>query len=254
MMTLLNRQWVPLLVPLTHLLPQFLQVRPVLISKPPESIPYFEFPLFPLFLGPSSLRVYSCLFTKVWLQATPHAIHPECQWDSHHPSISACHFPLQSIQYFHSKVFNPLTFIIKYRFIAHCNTPREACLTTFLHGPSVPIKWMYSFYAMKHLTVLHFCNFDYVASTLVKISFLIFSHSEISGSFMAQFKSFLFMKDHPYKAHADWTFIFLLENPLPLHLDCGSRKGSDTISSFLSEPNIVLDQDLWVKTLTWNLR
>ena len=109
---------------------------------------------------------------------------------------------------------------------------------------------MYSLYAMKHLTVLHFCNFDYAASTLVKISFLIFSHSEISVSFMAQFKSFFFMKDHPYKAHADWTFIFLLENPLPLHLDCGSRKGRDTISSFLSEPNIVLDQDLSVKTLT----
>ena len=67
---------------------------------------------------------------------------------------------------------------------------------------------------------------------------------------MAQFKSFFFMKDHPYKAHAHWTFIFLLENPLPLHLDCGSRKGRDTISSFLSEPNIVLDQDLSVKTLT----
>ena len=183
------------------------------------------------------------------------------QLDSHHSSVSAGHFPLQSIQYstpkysiFHYKVFNPLTFIIKYRFIAHSNTPREASLTTFLHGPSAPIKWMYSLYAMKHLTVLHFCNFDYAASTLVKISFLIFSHSEISGSFMAQFKSFFFMKDHPYKAHADWTFILLLENPLPLHLDCGSRKGRDTISSFLSEPNIVLDQDLSVKTLTWNLR
>lgn len=111
---------------------------------------------------------------------------------------------------FHYKVFSPLAFIIKSRFIVYSNLniPSEASLITFLHEPSAPSKWMYSFYAMEHLTVLHFCNFDYVASTLVKISFFIFSHSEISGLFKAQFKSFFFMKDCPYKAHTGWHSFF----------------------------------------------
>ena len=120
--------------------------------------------------------------------------HPSCVSIVFTPSSHFC-MPFSTPKYsiFHSKVFNPLAFIIKSRFIVYSNLniPSEASLITFLHEPSAPIKWMYSFYAMEHLTVLHFCNFDYVASTLVKISFFIFSHSEISGLFKAQFKSYL---------------------------------------------------------------
>ena len=64
------------------------RVNPIL-SVPTVSILYWAL----------SLRLYSCPFTKVWPQASPHAIHPVCQLYLHHPSISVCHFPLQSIQY-----------------------------------------------------------------------------------------------------------------------------------------------------------